>query len=148
MQGLSEMNVLRWLQTYLIIVAVLVVVGDLHAAEAKRRRGPEAKFQPYDMEATVLSVRRSEFGTFAEVIRENGSYEWVEIDRDDDTQVRTGQRVAYTVSAISRRNNLVDWYRPVTNFRVVLPEEKVYRRKADDGTLIFSDNPVQPMKTP
>lgn len=142
------MKVPLWLTSILIVVAVLVTVGDLQAAGAKRSRGAAAKFQPYEVQATVLSIRRSEFGTYVEVIRESGSYEWVEIDNSEGLQVRKGQRVAYTVSAISRQNNVVDWYRPVTDFRVVLPEERVYRGKTGNGTLIFSDNPLQTRGTP
>lgn len=125
------------LLTLLLVPAAAV---DLPAASARQARRAN-RFQPYEAEATVLAVIKSDSGTYIHTRKESGYYLWIRLARGDEVEVREGQRVAFTVTTAPLPDGMVEWYQRVEDFRILAPEERTYRGASPDGALIFTDNP-------
>lgn len=130
----------------LILLVLTVLVLSVSLCEAGRWRPAEEPV--LEVEATVLSLRRFEYGTYLGVMRDDGRQEWVDIGRDEELEVKVGQRVAYWPDSRLYENKAFGWFRTANDFRILPPqqqEEQVYHGNSPDGTIILTDNPSPEM---
>lgn len=138
------MNIRRWCSSCLLVTIILLLAAPLFGESRRRRYVPPPAPTP-DVEATVLSLRRLQFGTYVEVMREDGIQEWIDIKNEEGLEVRTGQRVAYSTRPSVYENNSFGRVRTGEDFRIVAPHsdnDRVYRGTGSDGTMVFTDNPT------
>lgn len=96
-----------------------------------------------DVEATVISLRRYELGTYVEVMRDDGLHEWIEINREEGLEVKANQRIAYSTRSRAHESTAFGMLRSSVDFRI-LPlqrDEQIYSETSPNGTPIFTDNP-------
>jgi len=119
---------------------MLVLLLAAPWCEGARRKKPEP---PQDVEATVVSLRRYEIGTYVEVMRDDGRYEWLEINREEGLEVKPDQRIVYSTQSELHEHKSFGMVRYGVDFRVLPPQhdEQVYREISPDGTPVFTDNP-------
>lgn len=138
------MNIRRWCSSCLLVTIILLLAAPLFGESRRRRYVPPPAPTP-DVEATVLSLRRLQFGTYVEVMREDGIQEWIDIKSEEGLEVRAGQRVAYSTRPSVYENNSFGRVRTGEDFRIVAPHsdnDRVYRGTGSDGTMVFTDNPT------
>jgi hypothetical protein len=128
----------------LLIVTVILLLAVPLFAESRRRKYVPPPAPTPDVEGTVLSLRRLQFGTYVEVMREDGIQEWIDIKNEEGLEVRSGQRVAYSTRPGVYENNSFGRVRTGEDFRIVTPHSdgQVYRGTGSDGAMVFTDNPT------
>lgn len=138
------MNIRHWCSSCLIATVILLLAAPLFGESRRGRYIPPPAPTP-DVEATVLSLRRLQFGTYVEVMREDGILEWIDIKNEEGLEVRAGQRVAYSTRPGVYENNSFGRVRTGEDFRIVAPHsdnDRVYRGTGSDGSMVFTDNPT------
>lgn len=130
----------------LLFLLVLLLEAPLCESAAYRR---SYSLSTNEVEATVLTLRRYETGTYMEVLRDDGLQEWIEINREEGLDVRSGQRIAYTPISPPHEHYMFGRLRTGHYFRI-LPQEQgdqpVYQGRETDGAMIFTDNPKENMR--
>jgi len=122
------------------LIAMIVLLLAAPWCEGARK----ARYkQPQDVEATVVSLRRYEIGTYLEVMRDDGRYEWLEINREEGLEVKPDQRIVYSTRSELHEHKSFGMVRYGVDFRVLPPQhdEQIYRETSPDGTPVFTDNP-------
>lgn len=137
------MKIRRFCSSCLIGTVILLLAAPLFGEPRRRKYVPPPAPTP-DVEGTVISLRRLQFGTYVQVMREDGIQEWIDIKNDEGLGVRSGQRVAYSTRPRAYENNHFGMVRTGEDFRIVTPHSdgQVYRGIGSDGTMIFTDNPT------
>jgi len=134
----------RLLPLFLTALFVLMLAASMCEGAGRWNAAEEIP----DVEATVLSLRRYDHGTYLGVMRDDGRQEWIDIGRDEGLEVRTGQRVAYSPRSRPYESRIFGWVRTAHDFRLLQQqqeEERIYHGSGPDGTIILTDNPSAKM---
>lgn len=137
------MKTRRLCSSCLIMTVILLLAAPLFG-ESRRRKYVAPPAPTPDIEANVISLRRLQFGTYVEVMREDGIHEWIDIKNDEGLEVRSGQRVSYSTNPRAYENNSFGMVRTGEDFRIVTPfsGNRVYSGTGSDGSMVFTDNPT------
>lgn len=139
------MRICRWLCSCLTIMLVVLLAAPLFGRD---RRKSVAREPIQDVEATVLSLRRYQLGTYVEVMRADGKHEWLMVSDEEGMEVRVGQRVAYTTEDTAIWNaSFGSMLRHGAGFRILQlqRDDRVFQGVGPDGTTIFTDTPSAEM---
>ncbi len=140
------MTICRTGTCLMLLLALLLAIPPY--GEAGRANPPR---EPLEFTATVVDLRRYELGTYLQVLREDGKYEWLEIPESDGMTVKIGQTVAYSTERSAHWNDSFGgMLRTGVNIWVPAPkrDDRIYRSKGRDGSLVFTDTPSQSSELP
>ncbi len=135
----------------ILILLFFLLMWEQSCEAASRKK--TVTYPTTTVEATVLSLRRYEHGTYVEVLPDYGQQEWIEISREYGFMVKQDQRIAYTVRSPAHEDKHFGRLRTAYDFRILpqLRDDHVYQGSAPDGSLVYTDNPstaITIMKTP
>lgn len=130
----------HWLHSSLMTLLVtLLAVSD--CAGASKKRAVQVSIE--DVKATVISLRRYESSTYLEVLRDDGTQEWIEVNREKGLTARPDQRIVYSTRSKAHANESFGMIRYGVDFSIIphLHDDRIYQGSSSDGVIILTDNP-------
>lgn len=130
----------HWLHSSLMTLLVtLLAVSD--CAGASKKRAVQVSIE--DVRATVISLRRYESSTYLEVLRDDGTQEWIEVNREKGLTAKPDQRIVYSTGSAAHANESFGMIRYGVDFSIIphLHDDRIYQGSSSDGVIILTDNP-------